>query len=127
MFLEPGLFFRHSPPIFGCPPISHHRRRRYCGGFAFPFLYPHIAGFAPAPCGSAAFPPKGVSMNRILTRLGFTAAAIVAGSGIVAHAQTTTTGAVSGIVTDAKGAPVAGVTVRLTSTQTTRQAVTGAD
>jgi hypothetical protein len=66
-------------------------------------------------------------MNRILTRLGFTAAAIVAGSGIVAHAQTATTGAVSGSVTDAKGAPVAGATVRLTSTQTTRQAVTGAD
>lgn len=66
-------------------------------------------------------------MNRILTRLGFTAAAIVAGSGIVAHAQTTTTGAASGVVTDAKGAPVAGATIRLTSTQTTRQAVTGAD
>ena len=66
-------------------------------------------------------------MNRILTRLGFTAAAIVAGSGIVAHAQTATTGAVSGAVTDAKGAPVAGATVRLTSAQTTRQAVTGAD
>lgn len=66
-------------------------------------------------------------MNRVLTRLGFTAAAIVAGSGIVAHAQTATTGAVSGAVTDAKGAPIAGATVRLTSTQTTRQAVTGAD
>jgi len=66
-------------------------------------------------------------MNRIFTRLGFTAAAIVAGSGIVAHAQTATTGAVSGAVTDGKGAPVAGATVRLTSAQTTRQAVTGAD
>ncbi|WP_243295110.1 TonB-dependent receptor [Geothrix mesophila] len=66
-------------------------------------------------------------MNRVLTRLGFTAAAIVAGSGIVAHAQTATTGAVSGAVTDGKGAPIAGATVRLTSAQTTRQAVTGAD
>lgn len=66
-------------------------------------------------------------MNRVLTRLGFTAAAIVAGSGIVAHAQTATTGAVSGAVTDGKGAPIAGATVRLTSAQTTRQTVTGAD
>lgn len=66
-------------------------------------------------------------MNRVFTRLGFTAAAIVAGSGIVAHAQTATTGAVSGAVTDGKGAPVAGATIRLTSAQTTRQAVTGAD
>jgi hypothetical protein len=59
--------------------------------------------------------------------LGFTAAAIVAGSGIVAHAQTATTGAINGVVTDSKGAPIAGATIRLTSTQTTRQAVTGAD
>lgn len=66
-------------------------------------------------------------MNRVFTRLGFTAAVIVAGSGIVAHAQTATTGAVSGAVTDGKGAPIAGATVRLTSAQTTRQAVTGAD
>jgi hypothetical protein len=66
-------------------------------------------------------------MNRIFTRLGFTAVAIVAGSGIIAHAQTVTTGGVTGVVTDSKGAPIAGATVVLSSTQTTRQAVTGAD
>lgn len=66
-------------------------------------------------------------MTRIFTRLGFTAAALVAGSGIVATAQTTTTGAVSGMVTDSKGAPIAGASVRLSSTQTFRTAVTGAD
>ena len=38
-------------------------------------------------------------MSRIFTRLGFTAAAIVAGSGVMGYAQDATTGAVSGIVT----------------------------
>ncbi|MBP1772926.1 MAG: TonB-dependent receptor [Holophagaceae bacterium] len=66
-------------------------------------------------------------MNRVLTRLGFTAAAIVAGGGIVAHAQTATTGAVSGVVSDKNGAPLAGATLRLTSSQTSRTIVTGAD
>ncbi|MDP1830548.1 MAG: TonB-dependent receptor [Geothrix sp.] len=66
-------------------------------------------------------------MTRIFTRLGFTAVALVAGSGIVAHAQTATTGAVTGVVSDKSGAPVSGATVRLTSTQTSRTFVTGAD
>ncbi len=66
-------------------------------------------------------------MNRIFTRLGFTAVAIIAGSGIVAHAQTVTTGGVTGIITDAKGAPVSGAMIRMTSAQTTRTFTTGAD
>ena len=66
-------------------------------------------------------------MNRILTRLGFTAAAIVAGGGIVAHAQTATTGGVSGVVSDKNGAPINGATVRLSSTQTSRTYITGTD
>ncbi|HJV49170.1 MAG TPA: carboxypeptidase regulatory-like domain-containing protein [Geothrix sp.] len=52
-------------------------------------------------------------MNRIFTRLGFTAAALVAGSGIVAHAQDATTGAISGVVTGPNGAVVAGAKVIL--------------
>ncbi len=66
-------------------------------------------------------------MNRIFTRLGFTAAVIVAGGGIVAHAQTATTGAVNGVVSDKSGAPVAGATVRITSAQTSRTYITGTD
>lgn len=66
-------------------------------------------------------------MNRVLSRLGFTAVALVAGSGIVAHAQTATTGAVSGTVTDKGGAPVSGATVRLSSSQTSRTYITGTD
>ena len=66
-------------------------------------------------------------MNRIFTRLGFTAAALVAGSGIVANAQTATTGAVSGVVADKNGAHLAGATVRLSSTQTSRTIITGTD
>ncbi|WP_306590586.1 TonB-dependent receptor [Geothrix sp. 21YS21S-4] len=66
-------------------------------------------------------------MNRVFTRLGFTAAALVAGSGMVAHAQTATTGAVSGVVSDKGGAPLAGATVRLSSSQTSRTYITGTD
>ena len=66
-------------------------------------------------------------MNRIFTRLGFTAAALVAGSGIVAHAQTATTGAVTGTVSDKNGVPQAGATVRLSSAQTSRTFLTGTD
>lgn len=66
-------------------------------------------------------------MDRIFTRLGFTAAALVAGSGIVAHAQTATTGAVSGTVANKSGAPLAGATVRLSSAQTSRTFLTGTD
>jgi len=66
-------------------------------------------------------------MNRVFTRLGLTAAAIVAGAGTFAHAQTATTGAISGVVTDSKGAPVAGAQVTITSVQIQRTVVTGAD
>ncbi len=55
-------------------------------------------------------------MHRIFTRLGFTAAVLVAGSGIIAHAQTATTGGLSGTVSDKNGTPLVGATVRLTST-----------
>ena len=43
-------------------------------------------------------------MHRTFTRLGFTAAVLVAGSGIIARAQTATTGGVSGTVSDKNGA-----------------------
>jgi len=66
-------------------------------------------------------------MNRIFTRLGFTAVAIVAGSGIVAHAQTATTGAVTGIVRDSSGNPLVGATITATSNQLTRTTTTAAD
>jgi hypothetical protein len=66
-------------------------------------------------------------MNRIFTRLGFTAAAIVAGSGIVAHAQTATTGGLQGVVSDASGKPLSGVTVSAASAQVTRTATTAPD
>ena len=66
-------------------------------------------------------------MNRIFSRLGLTAIAIVAGAGTFAYAQTATTGGMSGTITDKAGAPVAGALVRLTSTQTSRTFVTGTD
>jgi len=66
-------------------------------------------------------------MNLVRFRLGLTAAAIIAGGGMVAHAQTATTGGVIGTVTDKQGTPIAGATVRLSSTQTQRTALTGAD
>jgi len=65
-------------------------------------------------------------MNRVFSRLGL-AAAIVAGAGTFAFAQTATTGAVSGTITDKAGAPVAGAAVRLTSAQTSRTFLTGTD
>lgn len=64
-------------------------------------------------------------MNRVVTRMGFTTLALVAGS--VAFAQTVTTGGVTGVVKDDKGAPIAGATVSLTSGQGSRTATTGAD
>jgi hypothetical protein len=64
-------------------------------------------------------------MNRVFSRLGLTAVAIVAGSAL--YAQSSTTGAVSGVVTDNNGAPLAGATVTLTSAQVTRNITTGAD
>ncbi|MFN7958941.1 MAG: TonB-dependent receptor [Holophagaceae bacterium] len=50
-------------------------------------------------------------MNRIYTRLGFTAVALVAGA--VGYAQDATTGAISGTVMGPNGAPVAGAKVVL--------------
>lgn len=52
-------------------------------------------------------------MNRLVSRLGLTAMAIVAGSAMVARAQDATTGAISGIVVIANGTPVAGAKVIL--------------
>ena len=64
-------------------------------------------------------------MNRVISRLGLTAVAIVAGSAL--YAQSSTTGAISGVVTDNNGAALAGASVTLTSTQVTRTITTGAD
>jgi Carboxypeptidase regulatory-like domain len=65
-------------------------------------------------------------MNRVVTRLGFTAIALVAGA-TVAHAQSTTSGSVSGVVADEKGSPLAGATVTFTSTQGSRATVSATD
>lgn len=64
-------------------------------------------------------------MRNNLTRLGLTALTLVAGQVLVA--QTVTTGAINGHVTDKAGNPVAAATVRLTSGQVSRTIVTGAD
>ncbi len=64
-------------------------------------------------------------MNRVFSRLGLTAVAIVAGSAL--YAQSSTTGAVSGVVTDNNGAALAGASITLTSAQITRTITTGAD
>jgi hypothetical protein len=66
-------------------------------------------------------------MNQIFSRLGLTAVAIVAGAGTLAHAQTATTGAIAGVVTDKKGTPISGAQVTLSSAQIQRTVVTGAD
>jgi hypothetical protein len=68
-------------------------------------------------------------MNRIFTRLGFTAAALVAGSGIIAHAQSSSTGIFTGKVSDSSGKPVAGAQVILSGPglQGARTMVTGPD
>jgi hypothetical protein len=66
-------------------------------------------------------------MNRVISRLGFTAVALVAGSAL--YAQGTQTASVTGRVVDTAGASIAGATVRLTSPslQLARTVVTGAD
>jgi hypothetical protein len=64
-------------------------------------------------------------MNRNFYRLGITALTLVAGPVMVA--QTTTTGAVTGLVADSTGAPIAAATVTFASGQITRTLVTGAD
>ncbi len=63
-------------------------------------------------------------MTRGINRLGFLALALAAGS-VAAYGQSTTTGALYGVVTDDKGNPVAGATVRITSAQITRTETTG--
>ena len=63
-------------------------------------------------------------MNRITSRLGLTAIALVSGS--VLFAQSTTTGSVSGIVVGSNGKPVAGAAVKITSGQISRTALTDA-
>ena len=52
-------------------------------------------------------------MNRILNRLGLTAVALVAGSGIMVHAQDATTGALIGTIKNPQGQGVAGARVIL--------------
>ena len=64
-------------------------------------------------------------MNRIFARLGITALTLVAGPCLVA--QTSSTGAVSGIVLDALGAPLAGVRVTFSSRQIARETTTDQD
>jgi outer membrane receptor for ferrienterochelin and colicin len=64
-------------------------------------------------------------MNRIFSRLGVTAFILVAGPALIA--QTTTTGALNGTVTDNSGAPIAGAMVRFTSGQVVRTVTTGND
>ena len=66
-------------------------------------------------------------MNRIFSRLGLTAVAIVAGGGVIAHAQTATTGQIQGVVRDDKGHPLAGALVTVSSSQITRTTMTAAD
>lgn len=61
-------------------------------------------------------------MNRIHTRLGLTAMALVSGFALVA--QSATTGSISGTVLGTDGRGLAGATVRLTSAQVSRTAVT---
>ena len=68
-------------------------------------------------------------MNRNLNRLGFTALALIAGSGIVAHAQSSSTGIFTGKVSDASGKAISGAQVILSgaSLQGARTMVTGTD
>ena len=66
-------------------------------------------------------------MNRTISRFGLTGLVIVAGGGIYAHAQTATTGAITGTLRDTSGSPIAGATVRAVSPQVTRTAVSGPD
>ena len=55
-------------------------------------------------------------MNRTISRLGFTALALVAGT-VALHAQDATTGAIAGIITDASGATVTGARVIVQGTR----------
>ena len=64
-------------------------------------------------------------MKRNLSHLGLLALTLVAGQVLVA--QSTTTGAVNGVVTDKAGAPVAGALITITSGQIVRTAVTSAE
>jgi hypothetical protein len=64
-------------------------------------------------------------MSRLVSRMGFATLAIVAG--IAANAQTVTTGGVSGVAKDEKGAPVANATVTFSSGQGNRTTTTAAD
>lgn len=54
-------------------------------------------------------------------------AVLLAGGATVSRAQTATTGAFQGFVSDASGAPLAGALIRMTSLQVTRTATTGPD
>lgn len=65
-------------------------------------------------------------MNRVVTRLGITTLALVAGS-VAAYSQSSTTGSISGRITDGAGKAVSGATITATSKQLTRTTTSGAD
>jgi outer membrane receptor protein involved in Fe transport len=54
-------------------------------------------------------------------------AVLLAAGATLSHAQTATTGAFQGLVSDSSGTPLAGVIIRMTSIQVTRTATTGPD
>ncbi len=65
-------------------------------------------------------------MNRVVSRLGFTTLALVAG--VAAHAQSSsTTGGMTGVAKDEKGAPIGGAMVSVNAGQGVRSAMTAAD
>jgi len=65
-------------------------------------------------------------MTSVSRRLGLTAMALVASPALFAQSSSTT-GSVSGVVTDKNGGALSGVTVTLSSSQITRTMTTGAD
>lgn len=65
-------------------------------------------------------------MKQALSRLTAVAVLLAAGA-TLSRAQTATTGAFQGAVSDTSGAPLAGAVIRMTSFQVTRTATTGAD
>jgi len=65
-------------------------------------------------------------MSMPFNRLGLASLIIIAGAATLA-AQTATTGAIAGVVTDPAGSPIAGATLTLSSGQIVRTVITGAD
>lgn len=69
---------------------------------------------------------RGGNMFRIKGISGLVILGLIAG-GPALVAQTATTGSISGQITDAKGGPLSGASVRLVSAQVTRTIITGSD